>query len=154
MAVKAYLIRQYFPTHTLGVLTAVDGLGNHLFSCNVLELPWANNAYQKSCIPEGEYRLTKRYSGRFGWHFQVNNVPDRSGILQHAGNYTSDILGCQLPGSKFTNLNADNIPDIVNSRITLNKMINAFGREYTLIITSFDPIPFPRAISPKNYKKQ
>jgi hypothetical protein len=76
-------------------------------------------------------------------------VPDRTFILQHPGNYTFQILGCQLPGDKITDLNKDGIPDIINTRATLNKMLSVLGNEYTLFIGSFKPIPFKTEINPK-----
>lgn len=117
----------------------------------MLELPWLDNTRRISCIPEGEYRVRKRRTDRFGQHYHILDVPDRDSILQHGGNYTSDILGCQLPGSKITKLNADNIPDIENSRATLKKMISFLGAEYTLFIGSFEPPTHPHTISPSLY---
>lgn len=151
MAVKAYLLRQYFKDHTTGVFTAIDDAGNLLFSCCVLELPWKDNQRKISCIPEGEFVVHRRWTKRFKWHYHIEEVPDRTYILQHPGNYTSDIEGCQLPGEKFANLNGDKIPDILNTRATLDKMLVKLGNEYTLFIGTFIPPTHDFKVLPSHY---
>lgn len=89
---------------TFGVLKLDSGL--MLFT---VELPWRNNLPEKSCIPEGEYECRWRASPKFGNCYHVLNVPDRSNILFHAGNFggdvdlgfKSDLLGCIAPGLKI-----------------------------------------------------
>lgn len=78
---KLELIRTYNPDGVNGELL-IDGMK----VCNTIELPWKENQSRVSCIPEGKYELTKRYSQRFGWHLLVNNVVKRSYILIHAFN--------------------------------------------------------------------
>ena len=78
---KLELIRTYNPDGVNGELL-IDGVK----VCNTIELPWKENQSRVSCIPEGKYELTKRYSLRFGWHLLVNNVVNRSYILIHAFN--------------------------------------------------------------------
>ena len=132
----AYIIRKYFKTHTLGVFVAVDENQNVLMSCSILELPWLNNERRRSCIPEGVYQVKERKTARFGRHYWIQDVPERQWILQHAGNYTRQILGCQLPGQAFKKLDSDEIPDIANTRVTLDKMLALLGKEYRLTIFS------------------
>ncbi|MEI2822037.1 MAG: DUF5675 family protein [Chitinophagaceae bacterium] len=56
-----------------------------------------------SCIPEGRYQLTKRYSQRFGWHLLLNNVVNRDYILIHAYNDAlKESKGCIAPVSVLT----------------------------------------------------
>ena len=75
--------------------------GNHL--CCSIELPWKNNQSEISCIPEGSYRLTKRFSEHLGWHFLVMNVPDRDLILIHAANDAEkELKGCIAPVTVLT----------------------------------------------------
>jgi hypothetical protein len=70
--------------------------------CSTIELPWKNNAARMSCIPEGKYELRKRYSPRFGNHFILMDVPNRSFILIHPGNVALlDLKGCIAPVSKL-----------------------------------------------------
>lgn len=73
-----------------------------------LELPWYSNQRKISCIPEGKYVCKLKQSPRFGLVYRVENVPNRSEILIHSGNYAgdvalgrlSDVEGCILLGEK------------------------------------------------------
>ena len=92
---KLELIRTYNPKGVNGELL-IDGVK----VCNTIELPWKENQSRVSCIPEGKYQLTKRYSLRFGWHLLVNNVVNRSYILIHAfNNAVKESKGCIAPVS-------------------------------------------------------
>src|SRR5436190_10748181 len=95
---KLELIRNYFPNGTNGDLL-LDGEK----VCSTIELPWKENKTQVSCIPEGKYELKKRYTERFGNHFILMNVPNRSFILLHAANDAlKEMRGCIAPVSFLT----------------------------------------------------
>jgi hypothetical protein len=95
---KLELIRTYFLNGTNG-----DLLLNGDRICSTIELPWKENKSRVSCIPEGRYELKKRYTPRFGKHFILMNVPDRSYILLHAANDAlEEIKGCIAPVSLLT----------------------------------------------------
>lgn len=145
---KAFLIRSYYEKCTVGVFVAVGEDGNTLMECSMLELPWLDNRSRESCIPEGIYRVKQRTTSKFGRHYHIQDVPARSFILQHPGNYTRQILGCQLPGDKVLDLNRDGITDIQNSRKTLDRMLSLLGPEYELHIGSFGPPQHPHKIDP------
>lgn len=134
MEVTAHLIRTYAATHTNGMFSALDEYGNILFQCVTLELPWRDNQQGQSCIPEGIYRVRHRTSPKHGDHYQVLNVPARDLILFHSGNFVYQLLGCIRPGERFAQLDADGIPDILNTRATLNRMLACLGEEFTLNI--------------------
>ena len=92
------LIRTYHPKGVNGVL--MDGAHE---ICRTIELPWKDNQPRVSCIPEGRYALRKRYSPRFGSHFEVVGVPQRSYILFHAGNDAGkELRGCIAPVLRHT----------------------------------------------------
>lgn len=92
------LIRTYFPNGTNGVI-----LHHNKRVCNSIELPWLDNQPRISCIPEGRYELTKRYSQRYGWHLLVNHVVNRNYILIHAYNDAiKESKGCIAPVSQCT----------------------------------------------------
>lgn len=116
---------------TLGTMTIVDA-DQKVFSCKTLELPWLNNATQKSCIPKGAYKVKKRTSPKYGLHFHIQNVPGRSWILIHSGNTHKDILGCILVGDAHRDINGDGYPDVVNSRKTLNHLLSIMPDEFEL----------------------
>lgn len=108
---------------TCGRLLLLNGLGEVVFQAATLELPWKQNQRNISCIPTGTYHVDKTNSGKFGaGTFAVNNVPDRSLIRIHQGNYTRQIQGCILLGTRFGDINRDGITDVVNSKATINKL--------------------------------
>jgi hypothetical protein len=115
---------------TLGWLY-VDGR----FFCCTLELPDLDNQKQVSCVPEGVYKCVPHSSQKYRDVWRLENVPNREAILIHAGNTTSDILGCILVGTKHGVLRGK--PAVLNSRIALNKLRElASGKEFELTITS------------------
>jgi hypothetical protein len=79
-----------------GVL-AIDGRP----VCVTLEDKWRNNERMISCIPKGKYVIKRHKSPKFGECFKVENVPNRSEILIHAGNTDADTHGCILLGTMF-----------------------------------------------------
>ncbi len=92
-SMELHLQRTYYATGTNGILSMDD----HQF-CYTIELPWKENRKCISCIPEGSYRLKKRYSPRFQEHLQVMGVPGRTLILLHPANDAMNQLqGCIAP---------------------------------------------------------
>jgi hypothetical protein len=81
---------------TRGVLL-VDGK----YQAVTLELPYRDNQRDISCIPVGTYNCQRVQSPRFGNTFEVTEVPGRSHILFHAGNYPRDTRGCILLGTSM-----------------------------------------------------
>jgi hypothetical protein len=66
-------------------------------------LPWKNNETRVSCIPEGKYFIKKRYSQKFQWHLEIENVQNRSLILFHpANNALQELNGCIAPVTKLS----------------------------------------------------
>lgn len=120
---KAVLIRlRQLSNHlqTCGRFILLNEDGDVIFKCVSLELPWVGNRRNVSCIPAGNYSVTKARSPHFGENtFHVNSVPGRSDILIHPGNFTSDIEGCILLGERFSDINNDEITDVTNSRDTI-----------------------------------
>lgn len=108
---------------TLGTLEMKSVLGATVFKLNTLELPYLDNEKQVSCIPPGGYIVNPYLSFRFGKSFEVENVPHRSGILFHAGNYRSNTKGCILVGMANQDLDRDGFLDIVRSRDAMAIML-------------------------------
>ncbi|HAP95177.1 DUF5675 family protein [Epilithonimonas hominis] len=95
---KLELIRQYFPDGTNGEL-----FFNGKKICNTIELPWKENQNRVSCIPEGIYRVRKRFSPKFKWHLEIFKVRNRDFILFHpANNALKELNGCIAPVSEIT----------------------------------------------------
>lgn len=76
-----------------------------------LELPWLDNRRKLSCIPAGTYRCALVDSPRFGRVYHVRDVPGRSAVLIHSGNWAGGIpawrthvQGCVLLGERLGTL--------------------------------------------------
>ena len=101
---KAKLLRiDYQEKQTLGGLYIFDGVLD-IFNCKTLELPWLDNQARISCIPVGHYKTHYHISPTFGRCFWVQDVPGRSEILIHKGNYNRDTKGCVLVGNGFADI--------------------------------------------------
>ncbi|MFW9871878.1 MAG: DUF5675 family protein [Candidatus Thorarchaeota archaeon] len=100
------------------------------FKCYTLELPWKNNQSNVSCIPKGSYLVKSRISPKYGEVYWVSNVPDRTFILIHPGNWAGDkskgfrsnVNGCILLG-KRRGILAGQLA-VLNSRITVKRFQN------------------------------
>jgi len=64
-----------------GTLGSLTGPG---IECRTLELPWAGNERNESCIPPGVYQYQRHESPRFGETLWLRGAPERSEILIHA----------------------------------------------------------------------
>lgn len=80
---------------TFGVLL-VEG---RLF-CYTLERPFLYNIKNLSCIPIGNYHCSYHVGGTKSGYL-LKDVPDRSGIMIHAGNFIADTAGCILLGESL-----------------------------------------------------
>ena len=83
------------------VMGVFGTLQNAAFSCVTVERPWLQNQHGVSCIPEGTYQCLRVTRPKHGVCFEVQNVPDRSAILLHAGNTARDVEGCIALGNKY-----------------------------------------------------
>ena len=66
--------------------------------CRSIELRWANNERNVSCVPEGVYPVVIIQHPKFGECLQINGVKGRSGILVHVANDAQkELRGCIAP---------------------------------------------------------
>lgn len=120
----------------MGILRSSDGK----FGCCTLELAYNNNQHDISSIPTGIYECIWSYMNDLKeYHYQVMNVPNRTGIFLHEGNYATgkkiDIQGCILLGGAYSDIDGNGEPDIINSRIILNAFENFMGKkQFQLVI--------------------
>lgn len=124
---------------TFGKLTLPDGT-----SYNTLELAWRNNESGKSCIPPGTYKVETRNSPKFGpGVYEVKNVPGRSAILIHSGNYAgnvdkgqkSNVQGCIMLG--FSRSVQSGQPMINESKAAMQSFMEKMGgRPFTMTVVS------------------
>ena len=124
-------------TQTLGHFMLYQGL-KILMECKSLELPDRGNQRNVSRIPSGKYVCSNRYSGKYGHHFILNGVEDRSLILIHLGNYKTDTRGCILLGTRFSDIDKDGHLDVTNSRNTMTRLLALAPEGFVLHINDLD----------------
>lgn len=123
------LSRWYGPKATLGELSihpSNDG-SRSLFRCKTIERPWLDNKVSESCIPEDIYPLQLRRSpvveatsgGEFTHGWEVTDVPDRTYIMLHPGNWARDVEGCIAVGKEFHPV--ENM--VTHSRVTFRQLM-------------------------------
>lgn len=117
-----HIVRSYLPSATIGYM---DLPHKRLYS---LELPWKDNAGSVSCIPEGTYLVKRDRTGKHQF-YAVQNVPNRTNIEWHIGNYTKNVLGCTAFGQSRMN---DNI-SVSSSELALKDIVEYFGEEDFLV---------------------
>lgn len=109
------------------------------------EPPWRNNQRSISSIPYGIYECSLVDSPRFGITYQVHDVPGRTHILFHAGNWAGDTSkglisntdGCILPGMNLDHLSGQKA--VVSSTKALNKLFELTNKEpFTLYVSGLD----------------
>lgn len=120
-----------FGTLVIGALTLETG-----------ELPDRDNAEGISSIPAGTYTCKRVHSPRFGEVYEITNVPGRTHVLIHAGNfcgdkskgYKSDVEGCIILGQLLGKI--DGQPAVTSSVGALRAFETyAGGDEISLKIT-------------------
>lgn len=118
-----------------GVETLGELIGTG-FNCKTLERPWKNNMSGISCIPKGSYLVKWTLSPRLlRFTYEIQNVPGRSGIRIHKGNYFFDVEGCILLGTGYSDINKDGQVDIINSTAMIQFFEKVMNKEpFTLVI--------------------
>lgn len=119
----------YEQKQTRGFFEVFDNTGEKAYVGKILELPWLDNRRNVSCIPTGRYKAKKYKSPNNGDTFLLENVPGRSLIQIHAGNFYTDIRGCILPGMQFTDINKDGLLDVTLSQATMEVLYQLLPNE-------------------------
>ena len=118
---------------TIGQLNVIED-NRVLYSCCTLELPWLDNQKGVSCIPTGIYTVRKRVSPKFGESFIFEDVPDRSYILIHPGNFHTQIQGCVLVGQRLKHINSDGVIDVAESKKAVQSLLELLPDSFTCVI--------------------
>jgi len=145
----ALISRSYGTKQTTGCLSIYDE-DTEVFQCKTLELPYLENHQNISCILPGEYECERIHHRKYGECWWVKDVPGRSGIIIHIGNFAAekillervivrnikkiDTLGCILPGLRFVDLNDDGNLDVADSTIAMNALRAILPSKFKLII--------------------
>lgn len=129
----------YSPDGTFGRLSLPGG-----WSCCTVECPWKGNAPFESCIPDGVYHLKRRRSdvvekssgGDYVEGWEVCDVPGRSFIMIHPGNWPSNFEGCIGVGKKYKVMQGSN--GVTASRATFAELMGGLdGGQWQIDIRPF-----------------
>lgn len=114
----------------------LDGTFGRMFLPGVVERvsaepPWKDNRTDVSCIPPGKYECEINESPHFGLCPEILNVPGRTHVRMHAGNWAGDVeqgrrsdsQACVLPGLRFATLEGQ--PAVSNSRTALDELMDS-----------------------------
>jgi hypothetical protein len=121
-------------TQTLGEFAFFQDRVKLVFSCKTIELEVDCNAVRDDAIPKGVYKVVKRYSEKYRWHFHIKDVPNRSYILIHNANYSRQLLGCVAVGASHVDIDRDGLIDVTSSKSTLKRMNKILPDEFILKI--------------------
>jgi hypothetical protein len=102
----------------------------------ILEPKWENNDKKVSCIPLGTYKVVKRNSPKYGDHFHILDVPDRSLILIHNGNFYQHSQGCLLAGMGIKEINGDGQLDVTESKNAMELLNDLLPKEFEIEIVA------------------
>lgn len=144
----ALLSRRYDTKETFGGFFVIDE-DRLLAHVKMLELPYLENRPQISCIPPGEYDCERIHHRKYGVCFWIKDVPDRSGIIIHIGNFAAerkrleralmstkkiDTLGCPMPGLYFDDINGDGVLDVVASTKAMDILRGILPTKFKILI--------------------
>ena len=121
-------------TQTLGEWTIYQDRIKPIYDCKTIELEVDCNAKRDDAIPNGYYRVIKRWSKKYGNHFHILNVPNRSYILIHNANYSRQLLGCVAVGRKHADIDGDGLQDVTSSKATLKELNELLPEQFILKI--------------------
>ena len=89
--------------------------------CVTLEPPDILNEQYISSIPAQQYECHKHQSPKFGTTFEVSNVPGRTKVLFHRGNYARDTHGCILLAQHFGKIKENRV--VLNTGATFKNFM-------------------------------
>ena len=94
----------FYDTHTTGSLTVSSPLSNESLNGVTLEPegPASTVANSNKCIQSGTYDVVPHHPISNQSSYEIQNVPGRTSVLMHVGNYRYDSTGCILVGTELT----------------------------------------------------
>jgi len=116
---------------TGGALGALR-IGKKVF-CATLEPADQDNIEDISCIPAGQYLCRRHDSPKFGETFKILNVPNRTHVLFHRGNFIKDTAGCVILGITWGNLSGNRA--VLNSGKSFESFMDALKGYDEFILT-------------------
>jgi hypothetical protein len=139
--VKLQVVRTQFGKDATNGLLFVDGL----FECYTLEDQYqAVKVMHETCIPEGTYdikfrtvggfheKYKKRYGNAHYGMLHLQDVPNFTYILIHAGNTDEHTSGCLIVGETQQDLDLSDDGFIGHSGVAYSKLYNKVAKELLL----------------------
>ena len=99
-----------------------------------IELPYLDNRVDVSCILPGIYDFQKIVRSDGSEAIEILNVPNRTHILAHSGNYMKDTLGCILPNISYSYTKETRTPYGITSRPQIKQLMRALPSRGTVHI--------------------
>lgn len=130
----AVLKRKSTKDNIIGDLKLFNKSNQEILNLRTLELPFLDNKPFISAIPKGLYTVEKYQSPKFGTCFQVQDVPGRTYILFHPGNYTRNTKGCILVGRDIGDINKDGSVDVLHSKDAMKELLTKADDTFKLFI--------------------
>ncbi len=92
------------------------------------------------CIPAGVYRVVLTMSPHLGYICpEVLNVPGRTAIRWHVGNFPKDVLGCCVVGTTV------GVDFVRNSKVAFDALMRRLRAQEEILAEYHDPIPLNAA---------
>jgi len=104
--------------------------------CVTLEPPDRLNKIKYSSIPAQQYTCERYNSPKFGETFMVMDVPGRTNILFHPGNFVEDTEGCIILAGHFGKLRGDRA--VLNSGNTFKHFMNVMEDQNKFHLTIYE----------------
>ncbi len=90
-----------------------------------IELPYLDNRRSVSCVPSGIYTFQKIVRPNGDEAIEILNVPNRTHILAHSGNYMQDTGGCILPNISYSYTKDTRTPYGIASKPQVKQLLRA-----------------------------
>ena len=90
-----------------------------------IELPFLDNRRSVSCILAGIYPFRKIVRRDGSEAIEIMNVPNRTHILAHSGNFMKDTNGCVLPNISYSYTKDTKTPYGITSRPQMKQLLRA-----------------------------
>ena len=104
-------------------------------SWDVIERPWKDNDPDVSCIPLGIYTCVYHNTAHLPDCWELQNVPNRTGICIHSANVAHELEGCIALGTANGMLGEDRA--VFHSREALQELRDYVGRNEDGSLQSF-----------------
>lgn len=99
-----------------------------------IELPYLDNRRSVSCIPAGLYSFKKVIRPNGNEAIEIMNVPNRTHILAHSGNFMKDTNGCILPNISYSYTKETKTPYGITSKPQVKQIFRALPPRGTVHI--------------------